>query len=359
LAVGLGRSAIDNVKPFRPSTPAGRGPLAATIDLPGSVSVELVSVVFSFRNEAENIPELIARTKRAMEESQVRSELVFVNDCSNDGSGELLNRHAEQDKSIKIVNMARRCGTSPCVFAGFAHASGDAVIYMDSDLQDPPELISQMIGEWRKGCDVVNTTRLTRQGETRTKMWVTKLGYRIINLLSDTDIPMNTGDFKLLSRRVVNELLKLNEYDPFLRGLVRWVGFKQVTLYYDRHARHSGQTHFNWTSSSHTRAMISGITSFSSSPLYVSFIVGLFVSLGAFIYLVAIILTRLIWSMHLPGWPSEMVTVLFLGGLNLLSTGVLSMYVARISREVKRRPNWIVDSVVNLDAIKHNEPRSG
>jgi glycosyltransferase involved in cell wall biosynthesis len=321
--------------------------------------VELVSVVFSFRNEAENIPELIARTKSALDASKVRPELIFVNDCSNDASAEILTRYAKQDDSIKIVNMARRCGMSPCVLAGFAHASGDAVIYMDADLQDPPELIPQMIEEWRKGCDVVNTTRLSRQGETRTKMWVTKLGYRIINLLSDTDIPMNTGDFKLLSRRVVNELLKLNEYDPFLRGLVRWVGFKQVQLFYDRHARHSGATHFNWRSSSHARAMISGITSFSSTPLYVSFIVGLFVSLGAFIYLLAIVLTRLIWSMHLPGWPSEMVTMLFLGGLNLLSNGILSIYVARISREVKRRPNWIVDSVVNLEAIKYNEPRRG
>ena len=151
--------------------------------------------------------------------------------------------------------MARRCGMSPCVLAGFAHTSGNAVIYMDADLQDPPELIPQLIEEWRKGCDVVNTTRLTRQGETRTKMWITKLGYRIINLLSDTDIPMNTGDFKLLSRRIVNELLKLNEYDPFLRGLVRWVGFRQVQIFYDRHARHSGVTHFNWRSSSHVRAI--------------------------------------------------------------------------------------------------------
>ncbi len=320
--------------------------------------MELVSVVFSFRNEAENIPELIARTKRALDESKVQSELVFVDDCSNDGSGEILRRYAAQDKTIKIVNMARRCGTSPCVLAGFAHTNGEAVVYMDADLQDPPELIPKMIEEWRRGCDVVNTTRLTREGETRTKMWVTKLGYRIINLLSDTDIPMNTGDFKLLSRRVVDELLKLHEYDPFLRGLIRWVGFKQVQLFYDRHARHSGISHFNWRSSSHARAMISGITSFSSTPLYVSFIFCLCVSLGAFVYLLAIILTRVIWHMHLPGWPSEMVTVLFLGGLNLLSNGILSIYVARISREVKRRPNWIVDSVVNLDAIRTNDSRN-
>jgi dolichol-phosphate mannosyltransferase len=184
-------------------------------------------------------------------------------------------------------------------------------------------------------------------------MFMTKLGYRLIGMLSDTDIPMNTGDFKLLSRRVVNELLKLNEYDPFLRGLVRWVGFRQTQIFYDRQPRHAGLSHFQWSSRNSAKAMVAGITSFSSYPLYLSFIVGLFVSLGAFIYLTAIILSRVFWSMHLPGWPSEMVTVLFLGGLNLLSTGVLSIYVARISREVKRRPNWIVESVVNLDAIKH------
>lgn len=321
--------------------------------------MELISVVFSFRNEVGNIPDLIARTKQALNESHVQSELIFVNDCSDDGSAELLRGYAEQDKSIKIVNMARRCGISPCVLAGFAHTSGDAVIYLDADLQDPPELIPQMIEEWRKGCDVVNTTRLVRHGEARIKMWMTKVGYRILRLLSDTDIPMNTGDFKLLSRRVVNELLKLNEYDPFLRGLVRWVGFKQVQIFYERQARHAGSTHFNLMSSMHARVLISGITSFSSKPLYISFVVGLLVSLGAFVYLIAIILTRLIWNMHLPGWPSEMVTMLFLGGLNLLSNGVLSIYVAKISREAKRRPNWIVDNVVNLDAIKYYGPRSG
>jgi glycosyltransferase involved in cell wall biosynthesis len=315
--------------------------------------VELVSVVFSFRNEDENIAELVTRTVAALDKSNVRRELIFVNDCSDDRSSEILDGYAKQDRTIKIINMARRCGISPCALAGFAHSSGDAIIYMDADLQDPPELIPQLIEEWRKGCDVVNTTRLVRLGETRTKMFMTKLGYRLIGFFSDTDIPMNTGDFKLLSRRVVNELLKLNEYDPFLRGLVRWVGFKQTQIFYDRQPRHAGLSHFQWRSRNSIKAMVAGITSFSSYPLYISFIVGLFVSLGAFVYLAAIIVTRVIWSMHLPGWPSEMVSVLFLGGLNLLSTGVLSIYVARISREVKRRPNWIVESVVNLDAIKH------
>lgn len=314
--------------------------------------MELVSVVFSFRNEKENIPNLITRTQAALAKSNVRPELIFVNDCSDDGSGEILDNYAKQDRSIKIINMARRCGISPCVLAGFAHANGDAVVYLDADLQDPPELIPKLIEEWRRGCDVVNTTRLTRHGETHLKMWVTKLGYRLIGLFSDTDIPMNTGDFKLLSRRVVNQLLKLNEYDPFLRGLVRWVGFKQTQIFYDRQPRHGGASHIRWASKNSAKAMVAGITSFSSYPLYVSFLVGLLVSICAFVYLVGIVITRLIWQTHLPGWSSEMATMLFLGGLNLFSNGILSIYVARISREVKRRPSWIVESVVNLDEIK-------
>ena len=316
--------------------------------------MQLVSAIFSFRNEAENIPELIARSIAALEASNVDFELIFVNDRSDDGSVEILSRYAREDRRIKIVNMARRCGVAPCVLAGFAHAIGDAVIYMDADLQDPPELIPKLIAEWRNGADVVNTTRLTREGETKAKMWVTKLGYRILGFFSDTDIPENTGDFKLLSRRVVDQLLRLDEYDPFLRGLVRWVGFKQTQIFYDRHARHAGLTHFGWTSTSHARQMISGITSFSSYPLYFSFIIGLIVSLGAFVFLVVIILTKIIWQINLPGWSSQMVTILALGGLTLLSNGILSIYVARISREVKRRPNWIVESVVNLDSIKHS-----
>ena len=303
-------------------------------------------------------PLLLNERKLALNASGVRSELIFVNDCSNDASLEILERYAAQDKSIKIVNMARRCGMSPCVLAGFAHTSGNAVIYMDADLQDPPELIPQLIEEWRKGCDVVNTTRLTRQGETRTKMWITKLGYRIINLLSDTDIPMNTGDFKLLSRRIVNELLKLNEYDRFCAGSCAGSASGRCR---------SSTTGMPAIPGSRISIGARAATSErwfpasprSARPRFISFIVGLFVSLGAFVYLAAIILTRLFWGMHLPGWPSEMVTMLFLGGLNLLSVGIFSIYVARISREVKRRPNWVVDSVVNLDAIKYNEPRSG
>jgi len=314
-----------------------------------------VSVVFSFRNEQGNIPELIRRTQVVLSATEVEHELIFVNDCSNDRSLELLTAAAASDDRIKIVTMARRSGVSPCVLAGFAYATGDAVIYMDTDLQDPPELISQLVEEWRNGADVVNTTRLSRQGESRIKMWITKQAYRLIRLTSDIDMLMNTGDFKLLSRRVVNELLKLDEYDPFLRGLVRWVGFKQVQIFYNREARFAGMTHFPLlTSLGPVRALLAGITSFSSFPLYIAFVLGLLVSAFTFVYLLAIVVARMFWGSSLPGWSSETVAILLLGGIILTCIGILSIYVSRINREVRRRPNWIVDSVVNLDAIKHH-----
>lgn len=316
--------------------------------------MSLVSVIFSFRNEEANIKELVRRTEAAFRDTQDDHELIFVNDCSNDGSLELLTALAAADKRIKIVNMARRSGVSPCVFAGFAYASGDAVIYMDADLQDPPELIPQLVEEWRNGADVVNTTRITRAAETRIKLWITKQGYRLIRAASDIDMLMDSGDFKLLSRRVVAELLKLNEYDPYLRGLVRWVGFKQVQIFYDRHARFAGQTHFTLTSSSHWRAMVAGITSFSSYPLYIAFVIGILVSVIASVYLLAMATTRILWGTSLPGWSSEMVAILLMGGIILTCIGILSIYVSRINREVRRRPNWIVDSIVNLDTTKHH-----
>jgi glycosyltransferase involved in cell wall biosynthesis len=318
--------------------------------------VSLVSAVFSFRNEEENIPELIRRTTAAFDDAGVDHELIFVNDWSNDRSLELLTAAAVADGRIKIINMARRFGVSPCVLAGFAHTSGDAVVYMDADLQDPPELIPQLVAEWRKGADVVNTTRLTRAGESKAKLWFTRQGYRLIRAASDIDILMDTGDFKLLSRRVVDEVMKLDEYDPFLRGLVRWVGFKQVQIYYDRNARHAGQTHFTWASSSHLRAMVAGITSFSSYPLYISFVLGLLMSACAIVYLAVAYGAESFWGAS-QGWQSGTAAISLLGGIILVCIGIQSIYISRINREVRRRPNWIVDSVVNLGDIKHQRVR--
>jgi glycosyltransferase involved in cell wall biosynthesis len=310
--------------------------------------MDLISIILSFRNEEANIPELARRIAAVFVAPDLDYEMIFINDCSTDRSLSILTALAAKDERIKIINTSRRCGPSACVLAGLAHARGAAAICIDSDLQDPPELITKMVEEWRKGADVVNTTRLSRAGESRVKMQITRWAYYIINFVSDTDIPMDTGDYKLLSRRVMLELLRLREYDPFLRGLVRWVGFCQTQIFYHREPRAGGRTNMPIWGRGPVRAFISGVTSFSSYPLYVSMIFGTLISALAFLYLLGIVITKEVWNMHNPGWPSIMATILFLSGLLLMSNGINGVYIGRIHRQVKQRPLWIIESTVNI-----------
>lgn len=203
-----------------------------------------LNIIFSFRNEEENIPELVSRVSKSLATIQdLTYELIFVNDCSTDRSLELL-IDLKKSYPIKIINTSRKFGYSAGVLAGFSHADGDAVIYMDCDLQDPPELIPELVARYRLGADVVHTTRISRAGEGRFKLFLTKLAYKIINFLSDINLPENTGDYKLLSSRVLKQILLLNEYDPYLRGLSVWVGFKQDFVLYNREARFGGRQSF-------------------------------------------------------------------------------------------------------------------
>jgi glycosyltransferase involved in cell wall biosynthesis len=204
----------------------------------------LVNVVFSFRNEAENIPELVRRVSEAFKSiDAVDYELVFVNDMSSDNSFDILS-NLQKLFPITIINMSRRFGVTPCIIAGLQSCRGDAVIIMDADLQDPPELIPELIKRYKMGSDVVHTTRMLRRGENFFKMQITKFAYKCINFLSDIDLPQNTGDFKLLSRRVVDHIINLKELDPYMRGVSVWVGYNQDYVYYERDARWSGATKF-------------------------------------------------------------------------------------------------------------------
>jgi glycosyltransferase involved in cell wall biosynthesis len=310
----------------------------------------LLSVVFSFRNEQEVLPELIDRLYKTLDPLNIDYELIFVNDASTDGSLEILLNFHQKNNRIKILNMSRKFGVTPCVIAGLRHTKGDAVVYMDSDLQDPPELIPALLEKFNEGADVVNTTRTKRRGENAFKMWLTKQAYRIINSVSDIDIPQNTGDFKLLSRRAVDQLINLNEYDPFMRGLVRWVGFKQVQVFYEREARFAGETHFSLLRSLQpAKEFIRGLVSFSELPLYFALVLGFFVSIGAFVYLLEIIFTRVFLGIHNPGWPAIMVTMLFLGGTILFTIGVLGLYIGKIHHEIKKRPPYIIESKIGID----------
>ncbi len=312
----------------------------------------LISVVFSFRNEETVLPELVERTVRVFENSFNESdqyELIFVNDASTDRSLDILLTLREKNKRIKIINMSRRFGVTPCVIAGLAAAKGDAVIYMDADLQDPPELIPDLAGKWREGADVVHTVRTKRHGENPIKMGITAIAYKLINAFADIDFYENAGDFKLLSRNAVHEILKLEEHDPYLRGLSIWIGFKQDKLYYERDARRSGSSKFSLLNSLNPyKEFVRGVTSFSASPLYFSLILGFLAAIAAFVVLIDVIYSKAM-GYNIPGWTAIMSAVLFLGGVILITIGILGIYMARIYEQIKGRPRYIVRSQIGFD----------
>jgi len=310
-----------------------------------------ISVVFSFFNEEDVLEELLLRMGAMFTSlgEKYTHELIFVNDCSTDRSLDILVRHAKQDKRIKIVNMSRNFGVSECTLAGMKFASGDAVIIMDADLQDPPEVIPLLIRKFHEdSADVVYTIRTKRESESVPKMLLTKLGYKILRFLSSVDLPIESGDFKLMSKRAANQIIRLEETEPFLRGLVRWVGFNQVAVHYKRETRHAGNTHYPVYSRRVLKNFLSGITSFSNAPLYFIFIVGLIISSAAFMYLLAVFVMKYL-GMNLPGWSAIMATLLTFGGLQILSLGIIGLYIAKIHIEVKRRPNFIVDNTIGFE----------
>lgn len=317
-----------------------------------------LSIVFSFYNEEENIVELVKKCQKVLnrliaEENIKTYELVFVNDASTDSSLELLLREREKDDNIKIINMSRNFGVSPCVMAGLQFCTGDAAIYMDSDLQDPPEIIPKMVEAWLKGADVVHTQRRSRQGESRFKLLITSLGYFILNkVISEVELLKETGDFKLISRKALKHLIALNEKRPFVRGLVCWVGFNQTFIEYERFSRFAGKTKFPIISKGVIKNFLnSALISFSEAPLYLSLLLGFGLSLFSFIYLFYVLLQKVLFPTLLPvtpGWTAIIAVILSLGGIQLLTIGILGLYISNIHQEVKKRPNYIVDNTVGF-----------
>ncbi len=301
----------------------------------------LISIVFSFRNEEENIPDLIRRTKEVIEKTPYNYEIIFVNDASTDNSLNILKEYAEKDKRIKIINLSRRFGYNQGLFAGLNYSKGDAVITLDADLQDPPELIPQLIKKWEEGADIVHTIRKKRIGESKIKVFLTKLAYKIINFVSEIKLLEDAGNFKLISRKALNEILKLKEKDPYVRGIAGWVGFKQDYIYYVREKRAKGKTHFPFLRSMGPfMEFISGVTSFSILPLLYIVLLGIILSFIGIIFLILSI------SHILHFWIGLMI---FLSGITIFSIGVVGVYTGRIWKEVLGRPNYIVESTINIE----------
>jgi dolichol-phosphate mannosyltransferase len=307
-----------------------------------------LSVVIPLYNEEGNVDELVARTLGILAGLPGRPafELVLVNDGSRDATFAKLQLLAGIHPGIVIVNLSRNFGHQLAATAGLDTARGDAVILMDGDLQDPPELITEFVAKWREGYDVVYAVRRTRRGESRFKLFTAKAFYRIIKSLTNVSIPVDTGDFRLMSRRVVDALGQTRERNRFLRGLVSWVGFRQTGIAYDRAERFSGVTKYPF--SKMLRFAIDGITSFSEIPLRLSTYVGFATSGFAFVYAV-IVLALQFAHLNYPGYTSTMLAILFIGGVQLIGIGILGEYVGRIYDEIKARPLYLISDVVRSE----------
>ena len=300
-----------------------------------------VSLVISFINTEKNLSELIERCVNAVKNNE-QYEIIFVDDASTDNSLGILLNHRKENKNIKIITTSRTFGVSPCVLAGFEKARGDVIIYMDADLQDPPEVIEELINKHKEGYEVVHTVRKKRYGESFFKLFLTKIAYKLINLFSDIELLENAGDFKLISRNAINEILKIQDADPYLRGLSVWVGYKQAYISYERQPRLHGRSKFTFFNNLNPyKEFIRGITSFSLVPLYFSLFIGVIFSLISFIFLIIVILNKYL-GLNLPGWSAIMVAILFFGGMILFTLGLLGIYIGNIFKQVQGRQKFII-----------------
>jgi len=300
-----------------------------------------VSLICPIYNEQENIPLLLSEVTAALEGSQVSYEIICVNDGSTDNSLQLLLGKKSEYPTLRILNLSRNFGKEAALTAGLSAAAGDAVIPFDADLQDPPEVIGRLIAQWQQGFDVVLAMRSDRTSDHPAKRVSASLFYKFHNKISKHKIPENVGDFRLMSRRVVQEILKLPENQRFMKGLFSWVGFKTTTVEYERPRRHAGMSTFNaW---SLWNLALDGLTSFSTAPLRLWLYLGFFISTMAFFAGAFIVFLTLYYGSVVPGYASMIVVVLFLGGVQLISVGVLGEYIGRIYLESKRRPSYIVE----------------
>ena len=267
-------------------------------------------------------------------------ELVFVDDGSSDQTQQILTQLQRQDPHVRVLRLSRNFGHQIALTAGLEQAAGDAVVIIDADLQDPPEVIPQMVKLWSEGNDVVYGIRRDREGESRFKLWTAKVFYRLINRLSDTKMPLDAGDFRLMDRRVVEVIKMMPERARFLRGMVSWAGFRQVSISYDRSARHAGHTKYPLTKMIHFA--MDGIISFSLVPLKLAIWTGFLSIWIAVAGIIVAIIDRLLDKNLTRGWASLFVAVLFMAGVQLVSLGIIGEYLGRIYTEVKRRPLYVV-----------------
>ncbi len=305
------------------------------------------SVVVPIYNEAEVLPALYERLTKVLEDAGGPYEIIFVDDGSTDESPSLLAGLRAQDVRVKVVSFSRNFGHQIAITAGLDYSSGDPVVVMDGDLQDPPEVIPRLIAEWQAGSEIVFAVREGRHGESLFKRMTASLFYRLLRRLTTTQVPVDAGDFRLMSRLAVEALKPIRERNRFVRGLVGWIGFRHTSIKYVRDGRYAGRTKYSL--SKMIRFALNGIFSFSFLPLQVATYLGFGVSLISFAYLVYAVWLKLFTTRVVQGWTSVIVAVLFMGGVQLISLGVIGEYIGRIYEEVKQRPLYLVHALAGFE----------
>jgi len=311
-------------------------------------NTELLSIIIPFYNEQEVIEECQSRLSSAVKAIDMDVEMIYINDGSKDDTLIILSKLLEKDSRIKIIDLSRNFGKEIAMTAGIDAAKGDAVIVIDADLQDPPELMADMVSKWREGFDVVYAKRVERKGESFMKKLTASLFYKLINKISDTEIPENVGDFRLMSRQAVDALNQVRERKRFMKGLFAWIGFPQTAIEYSRDPRFAGET--NWNYGKLIKFAVEGISSFTQEPLRLATYAGFLTALGAFLFGLYFIAKTLIFGEVVQGFTTLITVILFFSGVQLLSIGILGEYIGHMFIESKQRPLYFVKKTYGSDS---------
>lgn len=299
-----------------------------------------ISVIVPIHNEEDNIPLLYARLRTVLQEMGLSFELLFVNDGSRDNSLAAIQTLAAQDTAVKYIHLSRNFGHQVAVTAGLDHCRGAAAVIIDADLQDPPELIKDLYAKLKEGYEVVYAKRRSRKGESALKKFTAKLFYRMMRRMTQINIPLDTGDFRIIDRKIIEVLRQMPEQNKFLRGQISWAGFRQTFVEYDRDERHAGATSYTYRKM--FKFALDGITAFSETPLRFITITGFLVSGISFLLIIYSLISYFFLEGYVRGWASQMISFLFIGGIQLIGIGIIGEYIARIGANVRQRPLYVV-----------------
>ncbi len=311
---------------------------------------ELLAIVVPAFNEQEVLPTFHARLSKVLDALPITSEVIYVNDGSKDGTLEVMKILRAHDSRVAILDLSRNFGKEIAMTAGLDHAKGNAVVVIDADLQDPPELIPEFVKHWREGWDIVYAQRIERRGESLTKKLTAQWFYRLMQRVGRVRIPENVGDYRLLSRRALDSLLQLREQHRFMKGLFAWIGYPQIGIPYHRDPRFAGRS--TWDYWRLWNFALDGITSFTTTPLKWATYLGLIIACVSFCYSAIIILQKILYGNPVKGYPSLMVVILFLGGVQLIFLGIIGEYLGRMFDETKRRPLYFLNSFHPSDNLR-------